>query len=196
MIFAIELLAEPVLAPVDVFSIVIISYTTESWSIPFIYTYLYFFYHLFIFRCYLRLDFCYYIDTFFHYYIDRGQSWHSGTKCDWKTDWLWVRSPLDEMKYLLKFIFPFLRSGVEVTRGVEICHSTRNASRIRQKVGNLVLTRFPTTPPTTLCLSCCVRDTAWSWFILIYIDTFWCNEIKQLEAITEQNTIKLVQRIS
>ena len=30
MIFAIELLAEPVLAPVDVFSIVIISYTTES----------------------------------------------------------------------------------------------------------------------------------------------------------------------
>ena len=33
---------------------------------------------------------------------------------------------LEEMKYLLKCIFPFLRSGVE----------TRNASRIRQKVGN------------------------------------------------------------
>ena len=33
-------------------------------------------------------------------------------------------------------IFPFLRSGVEVKRGVEFCHSTRNASRIRQKVGN------------------------------------------------------------
>ena len=42
----------------------------------------------------------------------------------------------EEMKYLLKFIFPFLRSGVEVKRGVEVCHSTRNASRIRQKVGN------------------------------------------------------------
>ena len=52
------------------------------------------------------------------------------------TDWLWVRSPLEEMKYLFKFIFPFLRSGVEVKRGVEFCHSTRNASRIRQKVGN------------------------------------------------------------
>ena len=49
---------------------------------------------------------------------------------------LWVRSPLEEMKYLLKFIFPFLRSGVEVKRRVEFCHSTRNASKIRQKVGN------------------------------------------------------------
>ena len=28
-----------------------------------------------------------------------------------------VRSPLVEMKYLFKFIFPFLRSGVEVKRG-------------------------------------------------------------------------------
>ena len=41
-----------------------------------------------------------------------------------------------EMKYLLKFIFPFLCSGVEDKRGVEFCHSTRNASRIRQNVGN------------------------------------------------------------
>ena len=66
----------------------------------------------------------------------RGQSWRSGTEDYCKTDWLWVRSPLEEMKYLLKFIFPFLRSGVEAKRGVEFCHSTRNASRIRQKVGN------------------------------------------------------------
>ena len=27
---------------------------------------------------------------------------------------VWVRSPLEEMKYLPKFIIPFLRSGVEV----------------------------------------------------------------------------------
>ena len=72
----------------------------------------------------------------FSIFIIRGQSWRSGTKCDCKTDWLWVRSPLEEMKYLLKFIFPFLHSGIEVKRGVEFCHSTRNASRIRQKVGN------------------------------------------------------------
>ena len=49
-----------------------------------------------------------------------------------------VKPTLEEMKYLLKFIFPFLRSGVEVKRGVEFCHSTRNDSRIRQKVGNEV----------------------------------------------------------
>ena len=85
----------------------------------------------------------------------RDQSWRSGTRCDCKTDWLWVRSPLEEMKYLLKFIFPFLRSGVEVKRGVEFCHSTRNTSRIRQKVGNgSVLTLG------SLCLPCCVRDIA------------------------------------
>ena len=47
----------------------------------------------------------------------RGHTWRSGTRCDCKTDWLWDRYPLDEMKYLLKFIFPFLRSGVEVKRG-------------------------------------------------------------------------------
>ena len=64
------------------------------------------------------------------------ESWRSGTKCDCKIDWLWVQSPLEEMKYLLKFTFPFIRSGIEVKRGVEFCHSTRNASRIRQKVGN------------------------------------------------------------
>ena len=65
-----------------------------------------------------------------------GRSWRSGTKCDCKTDWLWVRSPLEEMKYLRKFISPFLRSGVEAKSGVEFCHSTCNATRIRQKVGN------------------------------------------------------------
>ena len=69
-----------------------------------------------------------------------------------------VRSPLEEMKYLLKFIFPFLRSGVEVQRGVEFCHSTRNASRIRQKGGNGVLNaRFPL--PTLLCAGYSVKLT-------------------------------------
>ena len=62
-----------------------------------------------------------------------SQSWRRDTKCDCKTDGLWVRSPLEEMKYLLKFIFPFLRSGVEAKRDVESCHSTRNASKIRHK---------------------------------------------------------------
>ena len=34
----------------------------------------------------------------------RRQSWRRGIKCDCKTDWLWVRSPLEEMKYLLIYI--------------------------------------------------------------------------------------------
>ena len=75
------------------------------------------------------------IITVFKYYTVSvwGQLWHRGTKCDCRTDWLWVQSPFEEMKYLLKLIFPFLCSGVEAKGGVEFCHSTSN---IRQKVRN------------------------------------------------------------
>ena len=90
---------------------------------------------------FMEIEFLLIIITINNYW---GQSWHRGIKCDCKIDWLWVRSPLEEMKYLFKFIFPFLRSSVEAKHGVEFCHLTRNASRIRQKVGNGVsYTRFP-----------------------------------------------------
>ena len=56
--------------------------------------------------------------------------------CDCKRYWLWVQSPLKEIKYLFKFTFSFLRSAFEAERGVKFHHSTRNASRIRQKMGN------------------------------------------------------------
>ena len=46
--------------------------------------------------------------------VKKDQSWHSATKCDCKRDWLWIRFPLEEIKYLLKFIFPFFRSGTKV----------------------------------------------------------------------------------
>ena len=36
--------------------------------------------------------------------------------CDCKLDWLWVRSPLEEIKYLFKFIFSLILSGVEAKR--------------------------------------------------------------------------------
>ena len=76
-------------------------------------------------------------DFYFNFLVlVKKQWWRSGTRCDCKTDWMWVRSPLEEMKYLLKFIFPFLRSGVEVKRSVEFCHSTRNTLKIWRKVGN------------------------------------------------------------
>ena len=98
-----------------------------------------------------------------------GQSWRSGTRCDCKTDWLWVRSPLKEMKYLLKFISAFLRSGVEIKRGVEFCHSTRNASRIRQKVGRTecLNIRFPL--PTLLYEGYSVKLIFFSICISTYI---------------------------
>ena len=63
-------------------------------------------------------------------------SWPRGTRVRTVTRWLWIRCPLEEMKNLFKFIFPFFRSGVKAKRGVEFCHSTRNTSQIRRKMGN------------------------------------------------------------
>ena len=51
---------------------------------------------------------------------------------------VWIRAPLAKMKYLLKFIFPFLRSGVEAKLGVEFRHSTRIAFRFQRKLVNVV----------------------------------------------------------
>ena len=86
---------------------------------------------------------------------------------DCKRDWWWVRSPLEEKKYLSKFIFSFLRSGVEAKRGIEFRHSKRNASfvRIPQKVGNSVVTL------DSLCLTCCVFVISYyqMWRALIYV---------------------------
>ena len=50
-----------------------------------------------------------------------------------KRDWLWVRSPLDEMKYLFRFIVPFFCSGAEAKRGVELRPSISNVSRTQRK---------------------------------------------------------------
>ena len=83
----------------------------------------------------------------------RGPSWRSGTKCDCKTDWLWVRSPLEEMKYLLKFIFPFLRSGVEAKRGVP----PLNPQYLQNSAES---GKWSVLTLGSLCLPCCVRDTA------------------------------------
>ena len=73
---------------------------------------------------------------------------------------------LKEIKYLLKCIFPFLRSGVETKRGVEFCHLTRNASRIRSKVGNEVsYTRFP--------LPIRVREADMIYRAIAFLDNKW-----------------------
>ena len=54
---------------------------------------------------------------------------------------------------IVLFLFP--RSSVEAKHGVEFRYSTRNAFRTRRKNGERnVLTL------SSLCLPCCVRDTA------------------------------------
>ena len=49
-----------------------------------------------------------------------GRSWRRGLEGDRKRDSLWIRSPLEEMKYLFKFKFSFIRFGIEAKRRVEI----------------------------------------------------------------------------
>ena len=59
----------------------------------------------------------------------RGSGPHAS---DSNRDRLWVRFPLEEIKYL----FSFLRSGVETDRIVGFSYSTRNASTICRKMGS------------------------------------------------------------
>ena len=56
-----------------------------------------------------------------------------GQACDCKRDRLWIRFPLEEIKYLM---FSFHCSGVEAKCDVDFRHSTRTASRIRQEMRN------------------------------------------------------------
>ena len=53
-----------------------------------------------------------------------------------KRDRLWIRFPLEGMKY---FIISFLHSGVEPKYVVKFCHSTRNDLRIRRKLESVYL---------------------------------------------------------
>ena len=58
----------------------------------------------------------------------------------WRTEFLieteCLNTRIMEMKYLFKFIFLFLCSGVEAKQDVKFRHSAHNASRIRRKFGN------------------------------------------------------------
>ena len=83
----------------------------------------------------------------------RGHPWRSGTKCDCKPDWLWVRSPLEEMKYLLKFIFALVPR-----LSAALSSATQHAMppEFGRKWGTECLnTRFPL--PTLLCVGYSVK---------------------------------------
>ena len=107
---------------------------------------------------------CHHYLSIIHMYI--GQSWRWSTKCDCKTDWLWVRSPLEDMKYLLKFIFPFLRSGVEAKRVLLSSAQHAMSPEFGRNWGTECLnTRFPL--PTLLCAGYSVKMIHFFYFICI-----------------------------
>ena len=55
-----------------------------------------------------------------------------GAASDYKTRWLWVRCPLDS----IRFFFSFLHSDRQAHLFVEFPHLPRNISKIEQKKGN------------------------------------------------------------
>ena len=82
--------------------------------------------------------------------ITWGQSWRRGRKCDCKIDCLWVRSPLEEVKYLFTFISSFRRSGVKQSAALSSATQHTMPSELGGKWGTECLnTRFPL--PTLLC---------------------------------------------
>ena len=84
------------------------------------------------------------------------RSWRRDTKCDCKTDWLWVRSPLEVMKYLLKFMLPFLCSGVEALSSANAVLFLKRNRQFSRKWGTECLNiRFPL--PTLLCVGYSVK---------------------------------------
>ena len=94
----------------------------------------------------------------------RGQSWRSGTRCDCKTDWLWVRSPLEEIKYLLKFILAALSSATQHAMPPEFGRKWRT---------ECLNTRFPL--PTLLCAGYSVK------LIYFYLFFYLCLLILYFE---------------
>ena len=87
-----------------------------------------------------------------------GRSVEAKWEC--KFDWLWVRSPLKEVKYLFLFIFSFLRSVIEANRRVEFRHPARNVESGERNILTLHYYFLP----------CCVRDTAWICFFYLCQD--------------------------
>ena len=91
--------------------------------------------------------------------------------CDCKRDWLWVRSPLGKIKIIISI--NIYRSNSLWCRGITRrwvppldAQCLRNSAESWERI---VLTLCYLCPP------CCVRDTAWSWFIKCTLLFFFCK---------------------
>ena len=89
-----------------------------------------------------------------------SQSWRSGTKCDRKTGCGFDPHSRRWNIYLnLYFHFFALVSRLSSALGSATQHAMQNSAESGEQS---VLTLG------SLCLPCCVRDTAWSWFFLFF----------------------------
>ena len=114
--------------------------------------------------------------------------------CDCKCDCLWVRSIFEEMKYLfnicnVKYISS-LCCRAKARRWVPLLNTQYLRSLTENREGSV-------STLGSLCLPCCVRDTAWSWFYINNINivaihvsscTSRCMQSRILVSISEDKT--------
>ena len=100
-----------------------------------------------------------------------------GQACDCKRNRLWVRFPLEKIKYLM---FSFLNSDDETERGVEVRHPIYKASRIQ-----LSSIYLPCYSVKRICIECRNSTTC---FILLHVfkwirNFLWDPSPRHLEII-------------
>ena len=123
--------------------------------------------------------------------IFKGPVVAQGAKCDCKNDWSWFRSPLEEMKYLLKIIFPFLRSGVEARCRVELFHSTRKPPEFGKKWRTeCPNTRLPL--PTLLCAEHSVKLIFNYIYIIVHLSLFK-NPLVKIDNVSSFYKMKIIE---
>ena len=113
-----------------------------------------------------------------------------GTKCDCKIDWLWVRSPLEEIKYLLAFIIYFNFFALVSRQSATLSSATQHAMR-PELGGNWGMeclnTRFPL--PTLLCVGYSVKLI---YFIYKNNIIYWSNRKYVLNHTGYNQNVRLV----
>ena len=83
------------------------------------------------------------------------QFWRRGTKCDCKIDWLWVRSPLEEMNIYLNVYFHFFALLSRQSAALSFSnHAMPNPELSRKWETECLNTRFPSAYPAVCGMQC------------------------------------------